>query len=90
MDFENPPPAPDGYAVDLRRDLEFEDDEYFILQPTRVVQRKGIEHAIELVSHLGLKAKLVISHASHDEGFGYEKWVRDYAKSLKRKNFIYL
>ena len=88
MDFENPPPPPDGYAADIRRDLEFEDDEYFILQPTRVVKRKGIEHAIELVSHLGLKAKLVISNASHDEGLGYEKRVRDYAKSLNVKTLF--
>ena len=88
MDFENPPPPPDDYAVNIRRDLEFEDDEYFILQPTRVVQRKGIEHAIELVSHLGLKAKLVISHATCDEGFGYEKRVRDYAKSLNVKTLF--
>ena len=88
MDFENPPPPPDDYAADIRRDLEFEDDEYFILQPTRVVQRKGIEHAIELVSHLGLKAKLVISHAACDEGFGYEKRVRDYAKSLNVKTLF--
>ena len=82
MDFETSPPPPDGYAADIRKVLDFEDDEYFILQPTRVVQRKGIEHAIELVSHLGLKAKLVISHASGDEGYGYEKRIRDYAKSL--------
>jgi len=88
MDFENPPPPPDGYAADIRRDLEFEDDEYFILQPTRVVRRKGIEHAIELVSHLGLKAKLVISHAAYDERFGYEKRVRDYAKSLNVKTLF--
>ena len=88
MDFENPPPPPDDYAADIRRDLEFEDDEYFILQPTRVVRRKGIEHAIELVSHLGLKAKLVISHATCDEGFGYEKRVRDYAKSLNVKTLF--
>ncbi len=88
MDFENPPPPPNGYADDIRRQLEFEDDEYFLLQPTRVVQRKGIEHAIELVSHLGLKATLVISHASGDEGYGYEKRVRDFAKSMNVKTLF--
>jgi glycosyltransferase involved in cell wall biosynthesis len=36
-----------------------------------------------LVSHLDLKARLVISHASGDEGYGYEKRVRDYSKSLE-------
>lgn len=88
MDFETPPPPPDDYAADIRDVLEFEEDEYFILQPTRVVQRKGIEHAIELVSHLGLNAKLVISHASGDEGYGYEKRIRDYAKSLGVKTLF--
>lgn len=88
MDFENPPPPPDGYADDIRKDLEFEDDEYFFLQPTRVVRRKSIEHAIELVHRLGLKAKLVISHASGDEKFGYEKRVRNYAKSLNVKTLF--
>ncbi len=82
MDFENPPPPVDEYASDVRKAFNVEDDEYFILQPTRVIKRKGIEHAIELVSRLGLKAKLIISHASGDEGHGYEKRVREYSKIL--------
>ena len=72
MDFEHPPEPPDGYTANVRKDLGIADDEMFILQPTRVVARKGIEHAIELVNRLGLKAKLVISHASGDEGYDYE------------------
>ena len=83
MDFENPPSAPDDYAKDIRKDLGIEDDELFILQPTRVVQRKGIEHAIELVSRLDMKAKLVISHASGDEGYAYEQRVREYSQLMK-------
>jgi len=59
-----------------------EDDELFILQPTRVVKRKGIEHAIELVHRLGRKAKLVISHASGDEGHDYERRLRDYSRLM--------
>jgi glycosyltransferase involved in cell wall biosynthesis len=54
-------------------------DEKFFLQPTRVVQRKGIEHAIELTRRIGLPARLVISHASGDEGDDYERRVHDYA-----------
>jgi glycosyltransferase involved in cell wall biosynthesis len=53
-----------------------------ILQPTRVVQRKGIEHAIELVHRLGRKAKLIISHASGDEGYDYELRLRDYSNLM--------
>jgi glycosyltransferase involved in cell wall biosynthesis len=83
MDFENPPLPLDDYASDARKALGIKDDELFILQPTRVVKRKGIEHAIELVHRLGMKAKLVISHASGDEGYDYEQRVREYSELLK-------
>jgi glycosyltransferase involved in cell wall biosynthesis len=80
MDFENPPPPPDDYAKDVREALGIEDDELFVLQPTRIVQRKGIEHAIELVSRLGMKARLVISHSAGDEGHDYEDRLREYSE----------
>jgi glycosyltransferase involved in cell wall biosynthesis len=83
MDFDNPPPPPDEYTFDVRQALGIEHDELFILQPTRVVQRKGIEHAIELVHRLGRKAKLVISHASGDEGWDYEQRLKEYSKLMK-------
>lgn len=79
MEFEQPPAPPDEYARDVKRDLGVEDDELLILQPTRVVQRKGIEHAIELVARLKRKAAFVISHASGDEGYEYQQRVMDYA-----------
>jgi glycosyltransferase involved in cell wall biosynthesis len=82
MDFENPPPDADEYSADLRDAIGIEPDELLILQPTRVVQRKGIEHAIELVSRLGKKARLVISHASGDDGFDYEERVADFADRM--------
>lgn len=82
MDFDNPPPPPDEYTATLRADLGVADDEFFLLQPTRVVQRKGIEHAIELVHRLDMKARLVISHATGDEGYEYEQRVRDFADLL--------
>ncbi|MDX2502727.1 MAG: glycosyltransferase family 4 protein [Deltaproteobacteria bacterium] len=83
MEFEKPPPPPDDYSADVRQALGIADDELLVLQPTRVVQRKGIEHAIELLSRLGRKAKLVISHASGDEGYDYEKRLREYSKLMK-------
>ncbi len=73
----------DGYTSDVRQALGIADDELLILQPTRVVKRKGIEHAIELVHRLGMKAKLVISHASGDEGYDYERRIREYSKLMK-------
>jgi len=82
LDFETPLPPGDEYASDLRENFGIKEDELLILQPTRVVPRKGIEHAIELTSRLGKKAKLVISHASGDEGFEYEQRIRDYSKML--------
>jgi glycosyltransferase involved in cell wall biosynthesis len=82
MDFENPPPDCDEYSSDLREALGLEPDELLILQPTRVVQRKGIEHAIELVSRLARKARLVISHASGDDGYEYEARVADFAQRM--------
>ena len=82
MDFETPPPPPDDYARDVRADLGLDAGEYLLLQPTRIIQRKGIEHAIELTRRLGLPAELVISHASGDEGTDYEKRVREFANLL--------
>lgn len=88
MDFENPPAPTDDYASDVRTALDIEDDELLILQPTRVVKRKGIEHAIELINRLDMKAKLVISHASGDEGHDYETRVREYSKLLKVNTYF--
>jgi glycosyltransferase involved in cell wall biosynthesis len=83
LDSNNSTPTVDRYASDVRRALGVGDKEVLILQPTRVVKRKGIEHAIELVNRLGMKAKLVISHASGDEGYDYERRVREYSKLMK-------
>lgn len=85
MDFAKPPSLPDDYASDVRESLGISENERLILQPTRVVQRKGIEHAIELVRRLsrkGIKARLVISHASGDERDDYERRVQEYSKLM--------
>jgi glycosyltransferase involved in cell wall biosynthesis len=83
MDFESPPPPPDDYTRTVRSDLGVPPNQYLILQPTRVIQRKGIEHAIELTRRLGLPARLVISHAAGDEGTDYEKRLREFAALLE-------
>lgn len=82
MDFASPPPPPDEYLDDLRKNIGIDKDEFLFLQPTRVVQRKGIEHAIELVSRMERKAALVISHSSGDEGSEYLTRVKDYIKLM--------
>ena len=82
MEFEEPPGPPAVDPAIVRADLGVAHDELFLLQPTRVIQRKGIEHAIEFTRRLGRPARLVISHASGDEGPGYETRVREFADLL--------
>ena len=82
LDFENEPEPADEYASGFRADIGITDDDILFLQPTRVVPRKGIEHAISLVSALkNDRCKLVISHASGDEGNEYLSVLRELAES---------
>jgi mannosylglucosylglycerate synthase len=84
LDFSSPPPEIDDYNKNVRKDLGLEKDDILILQPTRIVARKGIEHSIELVSRLNNpKAKLVITHAAGDEGYEYETRVREFARHME-------
>ncbi|MDD4736481.1 MAG: glycosyltransferase family 4 protein [Kiritimatiellae bacterium] len=81
FDFENPPPPPDAYASDVRAELNLTPDDIVILQPTRVVPRKGIEHAIKLVQQLkDPRCKLVVSHKAGDEGMDYRNMLSDMAE----------
>ena len=60
--------------------LNFRTRLLLFLQPTRVVPRKGIEHAIALIKALdNPRCKLVISHESGDEGDEYLNALRDLA-----------
>ncbi len=81
FDFEQPAPEPDDYTADVRESLGLAEDDIFILQPTRVVPRKGIEHAIKLVGMLNNpKCKLVISHDAGDEGYEYHAMLEELAQ----------
>ena len=72
LDFELGPPPDDEWTADMRTELGLEADDILLLQPTRVVPRKGIEHSISLVAQLkNPKCKLVVSHESGDEGDEY-------------------
>jgi len=82
MDFKNAPVPENGYADDLREEMGVPDGNAMILQPTRIIPRKGIEHAMELVNRLGVPATLVISHASGDEGDAYAVRLREYSDML--------
>ena len=81
FDFEKPPPRMDAYSKDVREEIGLAPDDIFILQPTRIVPRKGIEHAIKLVGLLNdQRCKLVISHQAGDEGTHYKEMLLDMAR----------
>lgn len=83
FDFTTEPPKMDDYALRFREDLGIATDEVLLLQPTRMIARKGIEHAIELASRLRDRgAKLLISHQERDEGAAYYNRTMEYAKLL--------
>lgn len=83
-DFATPPPPMDKYSSDFRDVLGLGPDDLFILQPTRVIQRKGIELAIELVHRLDMPNKhLYITHRATDEGVEYWRWLKREAGVMK-------
>jgi mannosylglucosylglycerate synthase len=80
LDFEHPPDKCTVQRCELRETLGFKETDNVFLQPTRVVQRKGIEHAIELIKALDdPDCKLLISHEAGDEGFEYADWLKQEA-----------
>jgi glycosyltransferase involved in cell wall biosynthesis len=81
LDFENSPAIDEKQTEEFWRSIGLQTDDVMILQPTRIVQRKGIEYAVELVEELrDSRYKLVISHEAGDEGFEYSEWLKDNAK----------
>lgn len=83
FDFAAPSPVLDDYGKGFRQALGLDSATPLIIQPTRVIQRKGIELAIELVSRLGLGAKrLFITHSAGDEGLAYWRWLEREARMM--------
>ena len=81
LDFENPPSINESHTDAFWQSIGLQKDDVKILQPTRIVQRKGIEHAIALVEELNdPRYKLIISHEAGDEGLDYAEWIREDAK----------
>jgi glycosyltransferase involved in cell wall biosynthesis len=80
IDFDMKPRPSDPSAV--RKSIGLDEDDILILQPTRVVPRKGIEHAISVVGRLkDPRCKLIISHESGDEGDAYLSALIDSAQA---------
>lgn len=83
FDFAAAPPGIDDYNADFRSAIGAAPTDTLILQPTRVVPRKQIELAIELVARLDdPTAKLVITHGATDEGVEYLERLRSLASDL--------
>lgn len=82
MDFTRAAPAIDDYTGGFRNEIGLDEDTLLVLQPTRLVSRKGIETAIEFVSRLGRKAALVIPHEAGDEGFEYRRRIGEYTRYM--------
>ncbi len=75
FDFDQPRPRTAHrlrFRAQLRRELGMREDALLVVQPTRVVPRKGIELAIELVGRLNdPDAVLLITSPAGDEGIDY-------------------
>lgn len=88
-DFDEEPVRPDDYNAGFRKDFGLTEDEVIFLQPTRIVARKGIENAIELVARYNKskegagRGRLLISHPELDEGNAYFNRITDYAALLE-------
>ncbi len=81
MDFDACPRTVDAYAADFRQAAGLEPGQRLFLQPTRVVPRKGIELAVDLLAELCDDTDvLLISHDAGDEGPAYLERLRAYAR----------
>jgi mannosylglucosylglycerate synthase len=75
MDFNLPYGEKDKYNMDLLESINLNKDDIPLFQVTRIVERKGIETALELIHRLDdKKVKLVITgSAADDNRMGYYK-----------------
>jgi glycosyltransferase involved in cell wall biosynthesis len=74
----------DDFNRTLKADLGMAPGDVLLLQPTRIIARKGIEHAIELASRLkDRRVKLLVSHQDRDEGSAYFQRIVEYARLLE-------
>ena len=82
FDFDSPA-SESTNGLKLRQELGLSEKDLFVLQPTRVVPRKWIERAVELVNLLEIEnPRLIVSHGSGDEGDQYAKRILEYAQRL--------
>ena len=81
-DFSHPP-MEESCCDELRQLIGLNQEDPFILQPTRIIPRKCIERSIEIVHDLNLKNPvLCISHAVDDSRDYYYDQLKRYAEKL--------
>ena len=85
MDFDEPFGVEDDYNHDLAEQLGLHDNDIPLFQITRIVKRKGIEVAIDLIDRLDdARVKLVITgSAADDERRGYYHSLLDFIEEKK-------
>lgn len=60
FDFSSKPWVKDNYNGDIREKINIKNDDLIFLQATRIVERKGIELAIDYISKINLKKEELI------------------------------
>ena len=89
MDFSEQFGQLDQYNADLKEALGVKKGDYLLIQPTRIVARKGIETALELVRKLeGIPVKLLITGYSGDEGDEYRNFLMERIEQLKIRDRV--
>src|SRR6266540_1237949 len=77
------PPQRHGLRARHRQAAGLDPEDLLLLQPTRVVPRKGIETTLQLAYELADEhVKVVVSHEEGDEGPQYGQFLRDEAERL--------
>lgn len=90
FDFKSNLAKIDSYSSHFREDFVIDSKDIVFLQPTRIVPRKRIEISIRLVQKLdNPNIILIVAGKAGDEGYEYEKKIRNLAKNAKiRCKFI--
>jgi len=90
MDFDAPFAQPDAYNQDFRASLGLSEDDILLFQITRIVRRKGIEVAMDLVHRLkDSRVKLVITgSAADDHRKGYYKELIDFLEKASLQDRV--
>ncbi len=90
MDFDEPFGLPDEYNSDLRSVLGLKEDDIALFQITRIVSRKGIETAIQLVKRLeDSRIKLFITGNDIDNGQEYCIGLKKLIKELDLEEQVF-